>query len=100
MGPYKIIGTSSPNRYDLRRVGDLAESTKITSAAGYQLRLCDKEWSPEECSEMLESYELDAFEFTSKLPVTNGVSESAGTNWKKHCSMFKDQHRLKKRKIK
>ena len=49
----------SPGRYELRKVGDVAESTRVTAAAAYQMRLWPKDWCPEDCSDLLETYVSD-----------------------------------------
>jgi hypothetical protein len=65
-GPYKITAVLSPNRYELRRVGDVADSTRVTSAAACQMRLWAKEWCPDDCADLLESYST-ATEDTSQV---------------------------------
>lgn len=55
-GPYKVTNVLPCHRYELRKVGDVTESTKITSAAAHQMKLWTKEWCPEDCADVLESY--------------------------------------------
>lgn len=56
-GPFRIVAEVSPSRYQLRRVMDTAESSRLTSAAASQLRLWSKCWTPEECQFLLSDFE-------------------------------------------
>ncbi|KAJ8913306.1 hypothetical protein NQ315_010973 [Exocentrus adspersus] len=80
-GPYRITAILSTNRYELRRVGDVAESTRVTAAAACQMRIWAQEWSPEDCADVLESYITENAEER-----TNNV-DNASSN-----SVYKDNH--------
>lgn len=56
VGPYKITKKLPNSRYELRRVDDVSESIRMTVAVPSQMRLWTKEWFPNECAEILESY--------------------------------------------
>lgn len=58
IGPYKVTKGLPHSRYELRRVGDVSGSTIIrtTVAIPSQIRLWTKEWFPDDCEKILESY--------------------------------------------
>ncbi|VEN56960.1 unnamed protein product [Callosobruchus maculatus] len=61
VGPYKITQKLPNSRYELRRVDDVSESIRTTVAVPSQMRLWIKEWVPDDCAEILDSY-LDTSE--------------------------------------
>ena len=41
----------------------MIESTRVTTAAAYQMRLQPEDWCPEDCSDFLETYVSDNTEY-------------------------------------